>query len=59
MHPQCNSNFMNKIGGRSNTAHPPTTQYLLSQQHDPHPQPLSSQTNTQPFSQAGQMFELC
>ena len=42
MHPQCNSNFMNKVGGRSNTAHPPTTQYLLSQQHDPHPQPLSS-----------------
>ena len=23
--PHCNSNFMNKIGGRSNTAHPPTT----------------------------------
>ena len=23
-HPQCNSNFMIKIVGRSNTAHPPT-----------------------------------
>ena len=22
--PQCDSNFMNKIGRRSNTAHPPT-----------------------------------
>ena len=29
-HPQCNSNFMIKIVGRSNTAHPPTTQYFLS-----------------------------
>ena len=26
---------------------------------DSNPQPLSLQTNTQPFSQAGQMIELC
>ena len=28
-------------------------------QRDSHPQPLSSQTNTQPFGQTGQMIELC
>ena len=36
-------------------------QYLKfeRQQRDKNPQPLSSQTNTQPFSQTGQIIELC
>ena len=39
-----------------------TTEYIINKHYiklDSNPEPLSSETNTQPFGQTGQMIELC